>query len=226
MDMTRQPANTLNRKERTMYLQKPSPDRKRRRTRRTLLAMTTSAVLAIGSTSPAAAGPAETADVYEQGGATVLAADGARLVRQPNGVHVSLTMPTPAPGSYLYPVGTTPGSPEVFTLWMFVFNNPENCTGPCGPDDMTNPDVKFGVYNPAGHVNSGASLNLSGRVGRGDPAGAPPGIDPYPLSNPEGAAIHLAVTSHGELDPATLPDEFHVPTGSGTCGCWWTAAFD
>lgn len=209
-----------------MQIPHPSPARRRRGTRRTVLAMSIAAVLAVGITSPATADNAATADVYDQGGATVLADDGARLVRQPNGVQVSLRMPAPAPGTYVYPAGTTPGSPEVFTLWMFVFNHPEHCSGPCGPDDATNPDVEFGVYNPAGHVNAGGWLNLSGRVGVGDPAGAPPGIDPYPLSNPEGAVIHLAVTSHGELDPATLPDEFRIPTGSGTCGCWWTAAFD
>lgn len=200
--------------------------RKSRRTRPALVALASAAVVAAGGAAPAAAGAPETADVYEQGGAAIHAADGARLVRQADGVHVSLRMPTPEPGSYLYPDGTTPGSPEVFTLWMFVFNHPEHCTEPCGPDDTTNPDVKFGVYNPAGHVNAGRWLNLSGRAGVGDPAGAPPGIDPYPLSNPGGAQIHLAVTSHGGLDPSTLPGEFRVPTGSGACGCWWTAIFD
>ena len=37
---------------------------------------------------------------------------------------------------------------------------------------------------------------------------------------------HLAVTSHGRLDPATLPGEFRRPTVSGACGCWWVAIFD
>ena len=182
--------------------------------------------MAIGGTSPATAGEAETADVHAQGGTSVVAADGARLIRQPKGLHVSMTMPAPAPGTYIYPAGTSPGSPEVFTLWMFVFNNPENCTDPCGPDDTTNPDVEFGVYNPAGHVNAGSGLTLSGRAGVGEPAQAPPGVDPFPLSNPAGAEIHLAVTSHGGLDPATLPNEFRIPTGSPMCGCWWTATFN
>jgi len=168
----------------------------------------------------------ETADVLDQGEGAVYAPDGAQLVRQANGIAASVKMPTPEPGSYLYPDGTTPGHPEVFTLWMFVFNHPEHCTDPCGPDDMTNPDVEFGVYNPAGHVNAGETLNLSGRVGVGDTADAPPGITPHDLSNPAGALVHLAVTSHGALDPATLPNEFRIPTGSGACGCWWIARFD
>ncbi len=178
------------------------------------------------TTMAATAASPEKADVLDQGGGAVYAPQGAQLVRQPNGIAVSLTMPTPEPGSYLYPAGTEPGHPEVFTLWMFVFNHPEHCTAPCGPDDMTNPDVEFGVYNPAGHVGAGAKLTLSGRVGVGDTAGAPPGITPHDLSNPAGAAVHLAVTSHGGLNPATLPHEFRIPTGSGACGCWWLAFFD
>lgn len=209
-----------------MQMQSPSPVGKPRWTRRTLVAVSIAATLAFGSTSLAAAGPAETTDVYAQDGASVVAADRARLVRQPDGLHVSLGMPAPVSGTYVYPAGAEPGSPEVFTLWMFVFNHPENCTDPCGADDTSNPDVEFGVYNPAGHVNAGGWLNLSGRVGVGDAAQAPPGVDPYPLTNPAGAQIHLAVTSHGELDPATLPNEFRIPTGSPMCGCWWTATFD
>lgn len=156
----------------------------------------------------------------------MVAADGASLVRQPNGLAVSLTMPAPVPGAYLYPDGIESGSPEVFTMWAFVFNHPENCSGPCGGDDTNNPDVEFGVYNVAGHANAGASLTMSGQFAVGAPAGAPPGVEPFPLSNPAGAEVHVAITSHGGLDPATLPGEFRRPTGSPACGCWWVAIFD
>ena len=193
--------------------------------RATITSLLAGALLLAGSVSATAAGP-ERADVWDQGGATVYAPDGARLVRQPNGIAVSVSMPTPTPGEYLYPVGTEPGHPEVFTLWVFVFNYPENCSGSCGPDDMTNPAVEFGVYNPTGRVAAGSSMTLAGRAGVGEPAGAPPGIVPHDLSNPAGAEVHVAVTSHGQLDPATLPGEFRRPTGSGACGCWWVAIFD
>lgn len=182
--------------------------------------------LLLAGTSTAAAAQPERADVWDQGGLTVLAQDGAQLVRQQNGISMSFAMPAPEPGSYLYPVGTEMGHPEVFTLWAFVFNYPENCVGGCGGDDMSNPAVGFGAYNPGGHVNSGAVLNLAGRVGVGDPAGGPPGSAVTDLSNPMGAEVHLAVTSHGGLDPSTLPDEFRIPTGNGGCGCWWVAIFD
>lgn len=194
--------------------------------RRTRLSLVLGAALLLAGHIPAYAGSPERADVLDQGGVAVYAPDGAQLVRQANGISVSVKMPTPEPGSYLYPDGTGPGHPEVFTLWMFVFNHPEHCTEPCGPDDTTNPEVEFGVYNPAGHVAAGGTLTLTGRVGVGDAAQAPPGIIPHDLSNPAGAEVHLAVTSHGGLDPATLPNEFRIPTGSGACGCWWIAIFD
>ncbi len=194
--------------------------------RRFIVAIACAVALLFAGLSTASAQAPERVDVWDQGGLEVYAPDGARLVRQTNGLAASVKMPTPVSGEYLYPDGTEPGHPEIFTLWMFVFNYPENCSGPCGPDDMTNPAVEFGAYNVAGHVNAGQSLNLSGRIGVGETAGAPPGIMPHDLANPAGAEIHLAVTSHGALDPATLPTEFRTPTGNGGCGCWWVAIFD
>ena len=173
-------------------------------------------------------GGGEHADVMNQGGAEVYAPNGAHVVRQPNGLRLSITMPTPQPNSYVYPPnppGIVAGHPEVFTLWAFVFNHPESCTdGVCNGDDLgAGADAKGSVYNVAGHVASGRSLTLAGRLAVGQPALAPPGVDPTPLTNPEGAEIHLAVTSHGALDASTLPGEFRTPTGSPACGCWWVA---
>ena len=203
-------------------------DNKRKGTimRRSIVAIICAVALLFAGFSTASAQPPERQDVLDQGGAEVYATDGARLVRQTNGLAASITMPTPASGEYLYPNGTVPGHPEVFTLWMFVFNYPENCSGTCGPDDTTNPDVEFGAYNVAGQVTAGSSMTLSGRIGVGATAGAPPGVTPHDLSNPAGAEVHLAVTSHGALDPATLPGEFRTPTGNGRCECWWVAVFE
>lgn len=161
-----------------------------------------------------------------QGGSGVYAADGATLLRQPNGLRMSMTVPTPQPGTYIYPPGIVPGHPEVFTLWAFIFNFPELCDGPCDGNDLGDgAAAKGSVYNVGGHVASGNSLTITGRTGVGEPALAPPGIVPTPLVNPAGAEIHLALTSHGELDPTTLPGEFRTPTGSPACGCWWVAIF-
>ena len=102
--------------------------------RRALLALTISAgLLAAGNTTASATGP-ERADVMEQDGLTVLAPDGAQLVRQANGIAVSVKMPAPEPGSYEYPPnppGIEPGHPEVFTLWAFVLTTPRTARTTC-----------------------------------------------------------------------------------------------
>jgi hypothetical protein len=203
------------------------------------------ALIALGACEPAIVDPTsvdgvdpvfgvgaggEYADVMNQGGMGVYSEDGARVVRQPNGLRASMKMPTPEPGSYVYPdspPGIVPGHPEIFTLWIFAFNHPELCTdGVCNGDDIgDDAPAKGAVYNGGGHVASGASLNIAGRVAVGQPAVAPPGVEPTPLSNPAGAEIHLAITSHGALNPETLPGELRTPTGSGACGCWWVAVF-
>src|SRR5215207_9252588 len=110
----------------------------------TLIAAT---ILAV-SAGTVSAGSWETANVRGQGlaGPTV-AVDGAAILRTPNGVTAQLTMATPEPGSYHYPVGPTgsgvAGHPEAYSLWVFVFFNPEACnSNPCGPADLINdPDV-------------------------------------------------------------------------------------
>lgn len=176
-------------------------------------------------------GAGEYADVMNQGHVGVYQEDGAHLVRQPNGLRTSMSMPTPVPGEYVYPPnppGIVAGHPEVFTLWVFAFNHPELCTdGVCDGDDLgAGSAAKGSVYNAGGHVASGRSMTIAGRVAVGQPALAPAGVEPTPLTNPEGAEVHLAITAHGALDPATLPGEFRSPTGSGACGCWWVAIFD
>lgn len=171
-------------------------------------------------------GPPERADVMNQGGVGVYAEDGAMVVRQKKGLRVSMTVPTPEPGTYVYPAGTEAGHPEVFTLWAFIFNFPELCDGPCDGNDLgADAPAKGSVYNVGGHVVSGNFLTITDRVGVGEPAVAPPPLTPTPLVNPSGAEIHLALTSHGVLDPSTLPGEFRRPTGSPACACWWVAIF-
>jgi hypothetical protein len=170
-------------------------------------------------------GTPEQADVLNQGGAGVYAPGGAMVVRQPNGLRLSVTMPTPAPGTYVYAPGRTDvGHPEVFTLWAFVFNYPENCTGPCDGDDLgAGTAAKGAVYNVAGHPGSGSSLTLAGHIRVGEAPFAPIFAS---LESPGTAEIHLAVAPHGALDASRLPGDFRMPTGSPACGCWWVAVLD
>ena len=129
------------------------------------------ALLASTSTLLAKGAVKQTANVVGQGPAGPLVAEnGATVTRTKNGVGIALTMPTPLPGSYNYPppnpfqpVAPVPGTPEVFTGWAFIFNQPENCAvpnqcvppppGAAAPNDFTT--ARGGVYNFAGHPVSG-----------------------------------------------------------------------
>ncbi len=173
-----------------------------------------------GALAPVGGG-VEYADVMAQGGLGVYSANGARLNRQPHGLSASIRMPTPVPGTYTLPSGYTSGHPEVFTLWAFVFNYPELCSGPCNGDDLgTDKPARGGAYNLGGHPASGNQLNIAGRIATGE--------TPFrwaALEAPATAEVHLAVAPHGGLDPATLPNEFRIPTGNSACGCWWVSVF-
>jgi hypothetical protein len=158
--------------------------------------------------------------VNQSGGGEILP-ENAHLNRQPNSLSINIKMMTPEPGSYSYPDGIEPGAPEVFTGWAFVFNHPENCSDPCGPDDLGNPDVVGSVYNFAGHVKgNGGYVTFSGHINVGQESFAL-----NPLTNPEGAEVHIAIAPHGQMDPSTLPNELRIPAGSPACDCWWVAIF-
>ena len=166
-----------------------------------------------------------TEDVIGQGpGGSVVSDDGATLIRTPNGLTATLRMPTPAPGTYLYPEGNAfqptvvMGHPEVFTGWIFIFNSPDDCDGPCDGPDLSNPAARGGAYNFAGHIVGGSTLNLAGHVS----VGATPFVG-MPLDDPANAEVHLAVAPHGEIQPELLPTQITTPIGSPPY--WWLAIF-
>jgi hypothetical protein len=215
---------------------------------RHLFVLLATMVLATATVAPAAAlgqgqghgqgqgATVETANVYDQAaeGGGLWAEDGATLRRTPNGIQVKIQMPTPAPDTYTYPepdgeTAAAPGHPEVFTLWAFVFNHPEKCVaGPheCGAADLgllmdegENPSG-LAVFGVAGHPVGGPNLTLSGGISTSH--------DPFmpifaPLTNPDGAEVHLAVAPHGGLDPELMPEQATTP--AGTPAMWWTAVF-
>lgn len=175
----------------------------------------------------------ETADVFGQGMmGPVVAEDGATIRRTPHGISMKLSMPTPEPGTYTYPSGPEGGAwtdeegpPEVFTLWAFIFNNPEECATPfqCDSGDLGAP-ANGGAFFVAGHVFGGPNLTLSGHISRNSEP-FPTATPGSPLENPKGAHVHLAVAPHGALDPALLPEQIQTPTGPGP-DIWWLALFD
>ena len=202
--------------------------------RRLLAGSIAIAILALSAAS-VTAGSAETADVVGQGLAgPVVAADGATIIRSQNSVAARLVMDTPEPGGYAYPTGPTgsgvAGHPEAFSLWVFIFFNPEECASSlCGPGDLMNdPDVVAGAFNAGGHLASGPSLTLAGSVGHSNATFGGPNAETLATALAMGydladADIHLAVAPHGALDPTLLPGSISTPVG--TPSFWWLAIF-
>jgi len=182
----------------------------------------------------------ETEDIFGQGmaGPTV-AVDGARINRGASGVTATVTMPTPEPGTYMYPDSATSptssgvaGHPEAFSLWVFVFFNPEECAVPnlCGPGDLINdPDVVAGAFNASGHLTAAPTLTMSGRITTKTMSFGGPNAETieealalgYSIADAE---IHVAVAPHGALAPELLPGQIKTP--SGTPAFWWLAIFN
>src|SRR5918996_2238609 len=135
-----------------------------------LAGLVASAGLLASGTIAGAASPWEQADVVGQGmGGPTVAPGGAKILRTADGLSVSLSMPTPVPGSYAYPVGPTAtgeaGHPEAFSLWAFLFFNPEACDGDCDAGDlMTNPDVVAAAFHAGRRLLGGPHLTPTRRA--------------------------------------------------------------
>lgn len=194
------------------------------------------AVAAIGC-SESLASSGETADIGAQGSDGEPAAiDGATIERGRDGIGFRMDMPTPAPGSYVYPTADMmppfgsahpevsvggPGEPEVFTLWFIVFNNPDQCTDDtCNIDDIgLDAPARGGVYQGDGRVADGDELVLEGRIRLGQEP-----ITGAPLEDPTGAMVHLLIAPHGKV--LTGSDEWRQLNGPiGNLSLWWVAEF-
>ena len=205
-----------------------------RRKRAILASLVATAGLLASGTIADAASPWEQEDVFGQGmGGPTVAEGGAKILRTADGLSVSVSMPTPVPGSYAYPQGPTAsgeaGHPEAFSLWAFVFFNPEACDGDCdAPDVMTNPDVVAGAFNVGGHLVGGPNLTLTGHVNAGTPTFGGAMAETVGEALSQGfsiadAEIHVAVAPHGALDPELLPAQFKTPVGDSSF--WWIALY-
>jgi hypothetical protein len=202
--------------------------------KRALASLTAIAVIALSAGS-AFGGSKESANVVGQGlGGPTVAVDGASILRTSNSVVAQLVMATPEPGSYAYPTGPTgsgiAGHPEAYSLWVFIFFNPEECNSSvCGPGDLMNDlDVVAGAFNAGGHIAGGPNLTLAGSVGNGSATFGGPNAETLATALAMGydladADIHLAVAPHGALDPALLPGSISTPVGNPSF--WWLAIF-
>lgn len=162
--------------------------------------------------------------------------DGARLQRRADGITVEVAIPTPQPGSYEYPTADmipasapphppvspgASGAPEVFSLWLFAFNEPGRCTDDrCDLDDFApGAAARGGVYQVDGRIADRDDLAFAGTIRLGQPP-----ADGAPLDDPERAEIHVAITSHGRALVGTDAwRQLNGPIGNPTL--WWAASF-
>jgi hypothetical protein len=107
-----------------------------------------------------------------------------------------------------YSVSTSGLEPGASTVWIVIFNKPENCAagpGSCTASDLSNPTVQGSVVAGSGHIGSADGIaNFVGSLDEGTP---PTGIQVnVPLGTVDGlqdslqAEIHLVVRAHGAID--------------------------
>lgn len=109
-----------------------------------------------------------------------------------------------------------------YTVWWIIFNNPENCEYPGGPNgakcngpDLGNPAVNGSVTWATGRVSDAHGFaSFDAHLIRGAGPTSDDGFGPGLVGN--GAEIHLVYLSHGPV--ATLNDLNAALTGFSTCG--------
>lgn len=196
------------------------------------IAIIVMAAMLVAGTVPADAGSRTKGDVMNQGGEGVYAANGATLNRGNRHIHINWRVPTPEPGSYAYPTAdmippTAPphpevlvGYPEVYTLWVFIFNNPELCDLPCDGNDIGDTPAQGGVYQLDYTIGFKDTIRMNGKI----KVGATPANGSV-LQDPHGADVHVAMAPHGQAYTGDdLVRQFSGPIGSPPF--WWAAIFE
>lgn len=104
---------------------------------------------------------------------------------------------------------------DAHTLWFVVFNNPEECSDPCGEDDIFLPDgnlneegivaAQIAIGNATGNVaKSNGTAEFGGVLRRGlnddHQVLFPAGFDGASVltADPDDAEVHVIVQSHGQ----------------------------
>lgn len=159
----------------------------------------------IGSVANAGSPTISTVPVNDLVNGGTVAGASSKITRTDNGITVSVKT-TVDPGTY--------------TMWVLVWNNPENCT--FGIDNpgaglRCHPavDVPSCVLFGAGHVvGNNGTLNYTAHRKAWDASDNIGGPCPNGLSNPRGADIHAAVRTHGEKIPGMVPAQIHTVGGA------------
>jgi len=108
-----------------------------------------------------------------------------------------------------------PGS--AYTLWMVVFNNPEECGDDgCGGPDLGNAAVNGDVLFSAGSLaGSTGKATFAGNRKTGDNSGSLFGPDAPGIIDSHKAEIHFVVRTHGEKIPGSIREQ--ISTVGGGC---------
>lgn len=116
---------------------------------------------------------------------------------------------------------------DATTNWWVIFNNPENCTAPCGADDIFSSlggdllDIQVDIIFATGHV-AGQRWQAGAHLSEGDTTGSllPDffGLDAIGLNDAMKAEIHLIVRSHGPAENFT-PEELAAAISTVDGGC-------
>ena len=101
---------------------------------------------------------------------------------------------------------------HAFTVWAVIWNDPGECAGGCGEDDLGVPGNAVIFSGIGGVANGGGNLNGNTTITSGD------GPIPGGVTDTAGAEIHFVVQDHGMAseDPATLLAQ--TTTFEGGCG--------
>lgn len=122
----------------------------------------------------------------------------------------------------------TSGLPAgAYNLWWVIFNNPENCDGPCNPPDLFNPAVEGSVFFATSGIVEDEGDGLGSGLFRdvhfvGEYRGAKgiqdiiPIDDPGAPIDPKNAEVRILILYHGPVsdDPYTLHDQLTTFLGS------------
>jgi hypothetical protein len=130
-----------------------------------------------------------------------------KLVRTNNGISFRLQTNELEPGT-------------VVTLWVVIFNNPENCVDGCNANDLANPDVQGDLQYASGRIiGSSGKATYAGRLNEGNTSESilPIWLDlpAHGLINTRKAEIHLIVHSHGPKISGLVNEMLH----SFNAGC-------
>jgi hypothetical protein len=152
----------------------------------------------VGAATSEHAASHQTAPVLFLPSHAVVPGSSSELVRNDNGVTVTL-----------HTTGLTAGN--VYTIAFVIFNNPGACaTSPCSASDLTKAAVQTSIVFASGHVVGGEGENFAAHLNVGDVSQA---ISGPGLLNSRKAEIHVQVRSHGPAIPGAIDDQIHQFNG-------------